>query len=171
MLYTSEYITQLKEMHANPEFGTCSIRYAKAITNVINKFNVFSLIDYGCGKGDLAKYIIPDNSVQIHLYDPAVPEYDELPEPQDMVVCTDVLEHIEPDCLDDVLASIKNSCTQVAFVSVCTCPASKNLPDGRNAHLIQKSPRWWLDKLSNYFILDMYMRHGDSHFVAVLLPL
>jgi hypothetical protein len=30
-------------------------------------------------------------------------------------------------------------------------PAGKTLPDGRNAHLIQKPSSWWLPKLSAHF--------------------
>jgi S-adenosylmethionine:diacylglycerol 3-amino-3-carboxypropyl transferase len=65
------------------------------------------------------------------------------PEPHDIVVCTDVLEHIEPDCLDDVLADIRRCTKKAALLVVATRPAMKTLSDGRNAHLIQEDFKWW----------------------------
>ena len=40
---------------------------------------------------------------EIKEYDPAIPGKDSLPEPADIVVCSDVLEHIEPNYLLNVL--------------------------------------------------------------------
>jgi 2-polyprenyl-3-methyl-5-hydroxy-6-metoxy-1,4-benzoquinol methylase len=68
---------------------------------------------------------------------------DAAPEPHDIVACTDVLEHIEPDCLDDVLKDIRRCTKKVAFLLIATRPAIKVLADGRNAHLIQQPYTWW----------------------------
>jgi hypothetical protein len=87
----------------------------------------------------------------VFSYDPAVEGIDEEPDPADLVVCTDVLEHIEPDCLDDVLADISRCTLKVAMLTVCTVPAAKHLPDGRNAHLIVENSRWWMRKLFHHF--------------------
>ena len=86
---------------------------------------------------------MPD--ANIREYDPAVPGKDAEPQPADLVICTDVLEHIEPDCLNDVLDHIRQVSLKYAFVNVSTRPAVKFLQDGRNAHLIIQPADWWRD--------------------------
>ena len=65
--------------------------------------------------------------------------------------CIDVLEHVEPHLLDNVLTDLRRVTKNVGFFTVHTGPAVKTLSDGRNAHLIQQSATWWLTKLSDYF--------------------
>ncbi len=77
-------------------------------------------------KGLLAKGI----DVVTSEYDPAVAGKDLPPEPADLVVCTDVLEHIEPDCLDDVLSDLARLTKKVLLVNISTRPAVKVLADG-----------------------------------------
>ena len=64
-----------------------------------------------------------------------------------MLISTDVLEHIEPVFLDNVLKDIHETFSKIAFLIIATSPAKKFLPDGRNAHLIVETPGWWKDKL------------------------
>jgi len=64
-----------------------------------------------------------------------------------MLISTDVLEHIEPFFLDDVLKDIHNLFQKNAFLIIATSPAKKFLPDGRNAHLIVETPGWWKEKI------------------------
>jgi hypothetical protein len=60
-----------------------------------------------------------------------------------MLISTDVLEHIEPEFVANVLQHMDSLFTRVAYLLIATCPAKKSLPDGRNAHLIQEEPDWW----------------------------
>jgi 2-polyprenyl-3-methyl-5-hydroxy-6-metoxy-1,4-benzoquinol methylase len=76
-----------------------------------------------------------------------VPGRDVLPKPSDVVVCTDVLEHIEPEKLDAVLDHILRLTGYFAHLVISTRPANAVLPDGRNAHLIVETPDWWLEKI------------------------
>jgi cyclopropane fatty-acyl-phospholipid synthase-like methyltransferase len=112
------------------------------------------VLDYGCGKGALIKYL--DNCLWPHRvkfigYDPGTKEYDVLTEPADVVVSTDVLEHIEPECLDDVLQHIASLTLKGAYINIHTGKAKAILPDGRNAHLIQQPWDWWQAKLRTVF--------------------
>jgi hypothetical protein len=84
-------------------------------------------------------------------YDPSVEEFERLPAPADIVVSTDVLEHIEPECLDDVLKHIGSLTLKGAYLNIHTGKAKAILPDGRNAHLIQQPWDWWQSKLKNVF--------------------
>jgi hypothetical protein len=80
-------------------------------------------------------------------YDPGIPGKDHLPKPADLVVCTDVLEHIEPELLDGVLRHLYLLAGRGAYLVIATRLARELLPDGRNAHLIVQEPPWWLAKL------------------------
>lgn len=41
------------------------------------------------------------------------------------------------------------------------------LPDGRNAHLIQKGKDWWLEKLANHFETINFSENGNRDLVAL----
>lgn len=129
-----------------------------------------SIIDYGCGKGTLEKALqarwmqVP--VCDIVSYDPCVAGR-EMKRPCDLVACTDVLEHIEPECLETVLADMKAMMLRVGFFSIHTGPAMKHLPDGRNAHLIQKPYTWWFNKLAEYFWISKLTTLNDDVFVTV----
>ena len=84
-----------------------------------------------------------------------------------MVVCIDVLEHIEPECLDDVLDDLQRLVIKYGFFTIHTGPAQKVLPDGRNAHLTQEPLSWWNEKLESRFtmIKQLAMENGCIVFV------
>ena len=95
-----------------------------------------SFLDYGCGKGNVVnglKERYPDALVR--GYDPGMPDFDKVPdssETYEFLLCTDVLEHIEPDRIDNVLQHINFLFTKKAYLMIDTVPARKFLPDGRN---------------------------------------
>jgi hypothetical protein len=74
------------------------------------------------------------------------------------VACIDVLEHIEPHLLDSVLDHLKSLAVQALFATVHCGPAKKILSDGRNAHLIQQPPSWWLPKLMDRWDIQSFAR-------------
>lgn len=153
---TESYQKQQQKLHENPNYGIASIFFAPIVKEIIEKFNVKSLSDYGAGKQRLNKTL---NQSGVHLenyfpYDPAFPEYGE-PRSADLVCCIDVLEHIEPNLIENVLADLAKIVTKIGFFSIHLGAAEKFLDDGRNAHLIQETPEWWLSKLKNHFnVLD-----------------
>jgi 2-polyprenyl-3-methyl-5-hydroxy-6-metoxy-1,4-benzoquinol methylase len=80
-----------------------------------------------------------------------VPKFAALPEPAHVVVCTDVLEHVEPAYLDDVLRHLAECTVTVAHVVIATKPdGNKRLADGRDPHLIVRPAEWWRAKLNLY---------------------
>lgn len=85
-----------------------------------------------------------------------------------MVVCTDVLEHIEPEYLEAVLDDIQRLSKKAAVVVVATREAMKSLPDGRNTHLIVEPYTWWLPKLTDRFNMVSFNKTGDEEFLVVL---
>jgi len=109
-----------------------------------------SVLDYGCGKGELARKL----PFPIWEYDPAIPGKDVPPRSANLVVCTDVLEHIEPDMIDSVIADLARCTLSGAYLVIATTAAIKVLEDGRNAHLIQEGEKWWRKKLEKFFVID-----------------
>jgi hypothetical protein len=93
--------------------------------------------------------LAPD--LDVTEYDPAMPGKDSEPSPAHLVVCIDVMEHIEPDCLHYVLTHIQLLGLGGTFFIVDTVLAQKTLADGRNAHLIVEDLPWWHEKLGGYF--------------------
>jgi hypothetical protein len=148
LLITDEYRAEQQQMHERYTYGVASIKRAPLVTEIINRLEVSHLLDYGCGKHtNLLKHIKPKHKLTYQAYDPAVPEFADAPIPAEMVACVDVLEHIEPHLLDNVLDHLRDLTEVVCFLTIDTGPAGKTLSDGRNAHLIQEPMDWWMPKL------------------------
>lgn len=144
---SDEYRKLNEEMHEGREgFGKNGSRWALIVYKKAKELQTQDILDYGCGKSTLSHHL----PFSIHQYDPCVPKYSELPQPADFVVCTDVLEHIEPHLVDDVVKHLCSLVKQFGLFSVCNVAAKKNLPDGRNAHLIQANTEWWKAKIEKY---------------------
>jgi len=116
--------------------------------------------DYGAGKQRLLEGLRGQGITLdgYYPYDPAFPEYGS-PQVADLVCCIDVLEHIEPELLDNVLEDLASITRRLGFFSIHMGAAGKTLPDGRNAHLIQQSTAWWLPRLCRYFEVLQLQSH------------
>lgn len=146
------YRQQQIELHKNPNYGVASLSFAPIVAELLKLFKFRSVSDYGAGKQNLRKALAELGFADIDYrpYDPAFPEYGK-PQPADVVCCIDVLEHIEPPLLDNVLADLHGIVDKVGFFTIHTGAAAKVLSDGRNAHLIQQPSSWWLKRLTDYF--------------------
>jgi len=157
-MFLKEKDSQETDMHR--EFGTSGHKYAGEISILAgqiarrsleeNKGKV-TLLDYGCGQGTLKK-VFPDIvGLEFLEYDPCIEEKSARPEPADIVVCTDVLEHIEPECLENVLNDLQKLTKKALFVTICLTPAVKKYADGSNCHLSQLPFDIWFAKLKKRF--------------------
>lgn len=164
---SSEYLALQQELHKNPHYGVASIEYAPVVRDVLNGAKAKSISDYGAGKQNLKAALgrLGKTDFEYFPYDPAFPDYGR-PQPAELVCCIDVLEHIEPDYVDAVIAELALITTKLGFFSIATGPAVKVLADGRNAHLIQKPSSWWLPKLCTHFEILHLQR--DEHGFWVL---
>ena len=174
-LISEAYCEMNRQLHdLNPEYGGYggddNAAQDKSIIEIAKSNRMKSILDYGCGKGRFkaaAARLAPD--IEVMEYDPAVPGKDALPTPADLVICTDVLEHVEPHLLDGVLEHIRSLTIMGAILLPNLLPAKKILPDGRNAHLIQESPAWWHGKVSKYFNVIKNQTHcKELHVPAVV---
>lgn len=163
---SEEYRKLNAELHeTRQDYGVGGHNYAELVTQIALSIRADSILDYGCGKNTLGNALPQFN---VTPYDPAIPEYAETPDPHDLVVCTDVAEHIEPLYLESVLDDLAYLTKKVLIIVVATRPAKKTLSDGRNAHLIQEKSNWWLPRLQKRFQLDSFQNYNNTHFMAVL---
>jgi 2-polyprenyl-3-methyl-5-hydroxy-6-metoxy-1,4-benzoquinol methylase len=153
-LITEEYKRLNQELHATRlDYGCKSSRHATAVINLVQRVEGSTVLDYGCGKGDLVKYLNNHTAYSVTGYDPGHPRYSETQvAPVDVVVCTDVLEHIEPTLVDNVLRDLDINSRKAMYLHVATrYDKSKLLPDGTNPHKVVEQTSWWLCKFKSVF--------------------
>lgn len=141
---SENYRIQQAKLHAQGNYGLAALQYGECISLLIKAIRAESILDYGCGsKRSLLKVLDIPNHVRYDGYDPAVPEYSSRPNQANLVVCIDVLEHIEQEYLENVMNDLATLSKDYVFLTIHTGPAGKFLDDGRNAHLIQQPWAWW----------------------------
>lgn len=146
MLITETYRDQNRALHAaRPDYGTSGKHWAPQVRPLAD-WGRRAILDFGCGKATLAARLGP--AYRVTSYDPCIAGLDATPGPHPVVVCGDVLEHVEPDCLDAVLAELRRVTQDVGLLVVHLTAAKKTLPDGRNAHLIQQPAAWWQARIA-----------------------
>ena len=169
ILITEDYRKMQQQLHENPNYGVASVQYAPMVAQVAETLGAREMLDYGAGKGRLGETLkqIMKNPPSIRHYDPAIPEWSARPEPCSFVACIDVLEHIEPNLLDHVLDDLQRVVAGVGVFTVHIGAAQKVLPDGRNAHLIQRPAAWWMPKFFDRFGLLTFDRMPSGFWIVV----
>lgn len=161
MLISPEYRALNETMHERkPHYGLGGARWADDVTMLARSIEAKTILDYGSGKSTLSKALM--DAFECYDYDPAIPANARRPDPADLVVSTDVLEHIEPECLVAVLDDIRALARKAVFLVVHTDQAAKHLPDGRNAHLIIKPSEWWVPQLISRWRMDRFRDVGNG---------
>lgn len=164
-MITDAYRALNAEMHAvDDKYGRMGSRYVDHVRMMAERYRITSILDYGCGKHTL-RTAMPE-WVDFREYDPALPGFDTPPQPADMVVCTDVMEHIEPQFCDAVLDDIHRLATSGVLFVITMVPAEKPLPDGTNPHRICEDEWWWLQKLCPRWRLDLFERNKKRFIMA-----
>lgn len=148
----NEIIEQYKEMHKSVIFskGTALLKHVPELGKLVNLFECKTILDYGCGKAWFWKLkhwpaIFNNIPQSVCLYDPAIPEfaYDPPDTRFDMVVCTDVMEHVHPDHTVEVLDKLMQYTRKVLFLNISTVPAKKTFEDGTNLHINIRTKDEW----------------------------
>lgn len=166
-MISESYREEQKTLHKNPNYGVASVSYAPFVSSVINQINATDVLDYGAGKGRLGENLAIHHEYVLSHYDPAIEEWSNPPSEHEFVACIDVLEHIEPEYIDDVLDDLKRVTQRMGVFTIHTGKAMKVLSDGRNAHLIQKPIEWWLPKIMERFSLHSFSRSPGGFWVVV----
>jgi len=164
-LISDNYVELNKSLHCAGNFGVSGYKWAPTVGWIIHHHQIEHVLDYGAGQQTLKNALKDSFDIRIDCYDPAIPELATPPSSAELLTCTDVLEHIEPDNIDNVLDHIRSIATKYVFLVIPTGPAAKTLSDGRNAHLIQQPVQWWLPKLLNRFdLITLNNASGDIVF-------
>lgn len=150
-LISPEYQAEQKRLHDDPRgYGGRGSKWAEVVAGLIETTGAESVLDYGCGQGTLEtatlKLMRPGRRMHWRNYDPALKELRELPkEPFDLVVCTDVLEHVEPEKIGAVLTHLRTLTRVELFTVISLVPTEKKLSDGRQAHILLRPIPWWVE--------------------------
>jgi hypothetical protein len=143
-LTSHAYRAQLELLHRSRSWGADGLKHAVAVRALIREHEPKTILDYGCGENRLAQALAP---IRVSGYDPGIPERASMPKPCELVVCTDVLEHVEPEKLDAVLDHLWCITGRVGYFVISLKAANALLPDGRNAHLSIHPAEWWVGRL------------------------
>src|ERR1700741_3188417 len=107
MLILPAYAALQRDLHASQEYGVGS--HSRECAIIVSELGVETpietVLDYGSGPQSHIARLLPQ--YQVADYDPGIDGKDAEPSSADVVVCADVLEHIEPECLGDVLHHIR----------------------------------------------------------------
>lgn len=153
MLISEKYQALQEDLHKRYNYGrgVDSEECSKIVQTLISTDK--TVLDYGCGQGHLKSHLQP---YHVNEYDPCIEGKRAEPEASDVVVCADVLEHIEPELLENVLAHIASLSKRFVILVIATNPSNKVMLDGRTAHLIVEGPAWWRQRLLKHFVLEKF---------------
>lgn len=158
---TLAYKRQQQELHAAGNYGVSGHRHAPRIylaaAQILAPGGTCWVLDYGAGQGTLKDAIYKKFALLPGLrwaeYDPCIESKSREPDPADIVACTDVMEHVEEPYVEAVLRHIASLTRKLAYFAIDLVPASKMLPDGRNAHVTLKPAEWWEAQVRKHFIV------------------
>lgn len=171
-LITEGYRALNLELHRTSKgYGAGGGYWADEVLRLVDRSAATSVLDYGCGKGTLGEELRKRRpGLDVRDYDPCVPGRATAPARAHIVACTDVLEHVEPDLIGNVLDHLVDRTERAALLVIACKKGSKRLPDGSRAHKIVESPAWWLDRLKPYGRLEFRPASREKELAVVLYP-
>ena len=145
-----DLVQQYSQLHQTKRYGHTANSYLPHVRACMVDARPNRVLEYGCGRSQLGEFLKAPGLTWLR-YDPALPEFAALPAgPVDFVVCTDVMEHIPEEDVEDVLRHIASLSSKV-FFNIATRPAKNILPNGRNAHYTVWPTERWVELLKKYF--------------------
>ena len=160
---SKDYAEQLLKMHSGQKRIGFGLEPPNKLVELIKTYSISTILDFGCGPGNMMnrlKELLPDITVQ--GYDPGIEKCSIFPNSVDLIYSVDVLEHIEPKLLNDTLKNLWNT-GKYQYHKIACHPAKKNLPDGRNCHLIVESPDWWLEKIKSTILVEHEITYTETY--------
>jgi hypothetical protein len=143
-----DHIDQYRKVHrSNPNYGRSSEKLVGSIRPLVEMVKPKSILDYGCGNSRMLEALGCGKEVELCRYDPAIPKYAmQKYREYDLVICTDVMEHIPADEVLPTIFKIRKLSENVVF-SISTVKAHQILPNGENAHCTVHPQEWWLKQI------------------------
>lgn len=159
---TKEYLeAEYRRLHKGKKFnGGSLLQYLPELKDLIVQNNYQTVLDYGCGKAVVHnQYKLTDS---VTLYDPYYEPYSQKPYGlYDLVICTDVLEHVLEEDVESVLAELHLYTKQLLFLAISTKKAKKTFGNGMNVHITVKPKEWWEDKIKKYSNIKIIRHYTD----------
>ena len=164
-----DHIAAYKEMHSTRHYGDSSTEeYLEIAAQVVRERKPQSILDYGCGRSDLAAHFWLDGERRIARYDPAIGKHKLMPAGRfDLVLACDLMEHIPMQSVDQILTEMRSKGATVLF-AISTIPARAKLPDGRNAHVTLLSHGEWTRWVADYFGPVTVLQGKHEHELVLL---
>lgn len=149
-------IEQYKILHQTQKNYGNAATYLKHILEIIKRDKHESILDFGCGKGELARKLCVDlihASQCVYCYDPAIERFSTLPNGDfDLVIANDVFEHFDPKEVDEELKLINYIARRGIFANISCRSAIHHLPNGTNCHTTLLKPNEWLKLMDRLFV-------------------
>lgn len=143
-------IAQYRELYERKCYGQTAQELALEVQCCLLDLKPKVILEYGSGHSKLVDRLEIGESRWVH-YDPAIPAISSVPiRSADLIINTDVMEHIPEHDVDDVLAHHREL-SPFVFFHITTRAASKVLPNGENAHCTVWTPAAWLDAIKKFY--------------------
>ena len=171
-LISPEYRAQIEKYHNKRPWGGAIRGKAQMLNKYMIMSGAKSLLDYGCGRSDLKKELqatYGNFPYILNEYEPGIPELAGDPPVSDAVISRDVVEHVEPAKIDNVIKHIHDKCNMWTWHKICLRAATGAFPGGeQNLHLTIKPGFWWLQKFEPYFeFLETNINEGFCSFLGI----
>jgi SAM-dependent methyltransferase len=146
----------------------------------LEKRGAATVLDFGCGSSVHWHLPVPIPGQKVNIpatqylgaklrgffrYDPAHPLYNEKPTGTfDIVMCTEVLEHIPMEEMGELLTEIASYMKDDGF-AIFTMPkglSSNTFQDGKNLHCTLMSTKEWNDLIEQYISNFVVIHHGKA---------
>lgn len=162
MLISEPYRLEMERRYIDPQYGTWVVAHAPLVSEIVNRLKVSELLDYRCGRAHLVRNLDVLHELKIQCYDPSIPGFAGDAIPMQMVACVDVLQDVEPDCIDAVLDDLQRVTGVVGYFS---------WRYGEEAPRIEQDLAWWLDKIMTRFELHSFQaRENGFHMIVYAQP-
>lgn len=183
MTVSKVYKESLLALHEGTDWGSTGGKYAgESIVKLLTEYpEIKTILDYGCGEGTLREYVEEQGITDREwtLYDPGVRGFEAKPTGTfDLVVTTDVLEHVEGFMLDAVLDELVAYSNKFVYNEIA-CYLSGALFTsgpyaGRDLHITLLHPDEWHKILSKLGLEEVVSRSSiidgtKLRFLSILL--
>lgn len=156
MIITPEYQQALFDLHKK-EWGVTGGKYAgDSVVNILSEFTeIETILDYGCGNASLRDFVTKKGiEKEWSLYDPGVAKYSEEPKGKfDLVITTDVLEHVEEPMLNNNIQYLQSLTGKYLLNEIACYLTGDKFKDGPYAgqdyHINLKAPDAWRLRLTH----------------------
>ena len=140
-------------LYQNTDYMADGLKCAKEMMPDIIDRAPARFLDYGSGRGDLARYYNSRFRGIMHSWDPAIAKTELPPKyPVDWITCFDVLEHLTETTVIDALWQMHQIARKGLILAIANM-SDVHQVDGAavELHLIQQPAQWWLSLLEVWF--------------------